>query len=113
MERFIMFLVAGVVILGVFFFICCVNYSFQKVKWKSRCVNRNYYAFNSPKAWISYSIITAFAIALLFAVSLSDSAKGFSSMFKAASDYKSSVQAASTAVDESADDESSGTVNEK
>lgn len=106
-----MYLVIGVVILGVFFFICCINYSFQKVQYKSRCQNRNYSIFNSPGAWVSYAIITAITIVLLFSLSFSNMYNGFSSMFNAASDAKSEV--VNSTVTESADTSSSETETEK
>ncbi|NTV89175.1 MAG: hypothetical protein HGA22_02250 [Clostridiales bacterium] len=97
-----MFLVIGVVVLGIFFFICFVNYSFQKVKFKNRCKGRNYSVFNSPGAWLSYAAVTAVAIALLFAFSLSDMFNGFNSMFNAKAAAESAAEASSSVTETTA-----------
>ena len=81
-ELFDMLLAVGVVISGIFFFICCVNTYFQKGKYKYMTKEeiKRYSKFNSPGAWMSYAVAIVIIVVLMFGLSLSNVFNGFSTI---------------------------------
>jgi mannose/fructose/N-acetylgalactosamine-specific phosphotransferase system component IIC len=61
-----------VTVLGVGFFVTTVNAYFQSAKYKylPKEQIKHFNVFNSPRAWISYSLVIALIIASIFITSL-------------------------------------------
>lgn len=77
-----MWLPASVVILGIVFFICIVNFYFSKVEYKNKTQWKKYNVFKSPTAWKTYAICIAIAIGILFMISMINIFKGYTSIGK-------------------------------
>ena len=77
-----MLLAFGVVISGIFFFICCVNYYFQKEKYKHMTKKEieKYSMFNRPGAWVSYAFAIAVVVIIIFSISFGNVYNGFSTI---------------------------------
>lgn len=73
-----------VAILGVAFFITTVNFYFQKSKYKYliKAQKQQLNVFNSPSAWMTYSIIIATAIGIILCYSFIIMTTSFSNVGK-------------------------------
>jgi predicted PurR-regulated permease PerM len=75
-------LALSVVILGISFFICIVNWIYRRIELKNYSEWRKPSPFNSPTAWLTYAFCIALIIGLIFIVSLTNVMNGFSNLGK-------------------------------
>jgi predicted PurR-regulated permease PerM len=75
-------LALSVVILGIGFFICIVNWIYRRIELKNYSEWRKPSPFNSPTAWLSYAFCIAVIIGVIFFMSLSNVMNGFSNLSK-------------------------------
>lgn len=75
-------LALSVVVLGIGFFICIVNWIYRRVELKNYSEWQKRSAFNSPAAWLSYAFCIAVIIGAIFMFSLSNVMSGFSNLGK-------------------------------
>lgn len=75
-------LALSVVVLGIAFFICIVNWIYRRIEIKNYSEWQKSSAFNSPTAWALYALCIAIIIGGIFMVSLSNVMTGFSNVGK-------------------------------
>lgn len=91
-----MWIVFVVVVLGIAFFICIVNYIFRRAEYKNRSEWKKYNTFNSPTAWVAYAMCIVLIIGILLEHSLVNISTGFSNMNKAKDTITTSTDTTTT-----------------